>query len=102
MGEGRYSVFIQPSAELDIESAYQWIAGKSPDAAMGWYYALHDAIASLAEFPARCAEAPEGAHLLRPVRQRLVGDYRILFVVEDKAVHVLHVRHGARSREAAP
>ncbi len=54
------------------------------------------ALASLALRPQRCRLAREAAHLGRPVRQLIVGKYRLLFVVDGEALVVLHVRHGAR------
>jgi plasmid stabilization system protein ParE len=96
-----YRVLIQPSAFQDIETAYRWMCNNiSADIANQWYYELQDAIGSLQEFPNRCAKAPESEAIGREVRQLWVGKrrgYRILFVVEQNTVFILHVRH---SRQA--
>jgi plasmid stabilization system protein ParE len=64
------------------------------------FLALQDAIASLAEFPARCSLAPENPGFPFEVRHLLYGQsphvYRILFTIEDKTVYILHIRHGRR------
>jgi plasmid stabilization system protein ParE len=62
---------------------------------------LEAAIASLATFPGRCSLAPEATAVGRESRQLVVGKntkYRVLFVVQDQAVSVLHVRHSRQSR----
>jgi ParE toxin of type II toxin-antitoxin system, parDE len=63
---------------------------------MQWFLALQDTIATLAQFPERCALAPESPGFPFEVRHLLYGRaphvYRILFTIEDKTVYVLHVR----------
>jgi len=93
----KYVVIIQPRAESDIDQAAEWIAQDSPTNAARWYDGLTKAIFSLQDFPARCSVAPENGTFPGVIRQLLYGSYRILFTVKDDAVHVLHVRHGARS-----
>ncbi len=68
----------------------------SADFANNWYYELQDAISSLKKFPHRCNIAPEANVIGREIRQLWVGKqrkYRVLFVVEDYIVAILHVRH---------
>lgn len=66
-----------------------------------WYYDLQDEIASLHLFPKRCPIAPEAQAIVgREIRQLFVGkrrQYRVLFVVEEDVVAIIHVRH---SRQA--
>jgi len=70
------------------------------DTGVRWFAALHDAIASLAEFPTRCPLVPENTVFPFEVRQLLYGRkphvYRILFTIQEKTVYVLHIRHGRR------
>jgi hypothetical protein len=44
--------------------------------------------------------ASENGHFAEEIRQLLYGRgrnrYRILFTIGEEAVHVLHIRHGAR------
>jgi len=42
--------------------------------------------------------APESAALGVEVRHLVVGSYRVLFVIRQDTVTVLHIRHAARRR----
>ncbi len=91
-----YRVEVTESAERDAHEAFAWIAADSPNNAQRWFDALFAAIQSLESFPTRCAVAPESEVVGEEIRQLLFGNYRVLFVVRDDTVFVLHVRHGAR------
>jgi plasmid stabilization system protein ParE len=97
-----YTIIIQPRALRDIEETFRWIANNvSPNIATQWYEELQMAIVSLQEFPNRCSPAPEATLFQREVRQLLMGkrkEHRILFLVEEKTVSILHVRHSRRAR----
>ena|SRR5688572_16982711 len=86
-------------ALADMESAYEWIAERSPLNAERWKQRLLKTIDSLELFPARCGLAPEAQLLGREIRQLLFGKrrgiYRILFEIRDDEVVVLRIRHGA-------
>lgn len=72
----------------------------SAEVANNWYYELQDTIVSLQEFPNRCSIAPEASVIGREIRQLWVGKrrkYRVLFVVEEDVVAILHVRHSRQS-----
>jgi len=89
------------AAEQDADAILDWLLSEhAGEAAMRWFVALQDAIASLAEFPKRCALAPENTSFPFEVRHLLYGHaphvYRILFTIEDRTVYVLHIRHGRR------
>jgi plasmid stabilization system protein ParE len=92
-----YRVLIQPTAFQEIEEAYRWMCNNlDPETANNWYYELQDAMASLQKFPNRCMISPEAEITGRRIRQLFVGKrktYRVLFVVEDDTVAILHVRH---------
>jgi plasmid stabilization system protein ParE len=96
----RYQVIILPSAERDIGEAYEWIAEQNAEAAVRWYNRLLEVIFSLDLFPERAPLAPESKSFPQEIREVFHGrrqhKYRILFTVTENAVHVLHVRHGAR------
>jgi plasmid stabilization system protein ParE len=88
-------------AEQDADNILAWLLSEhAGETGMRWFAALRDAIASLAEFPARCPLAPENSVFPFEVRQLLYGRkphvYRILFTIEGKTVYVLHIRHGRR------
>ncbi|MDJ0737501.1 MAG: type II toxin-antitoxin system RelE/ParE family toxin [Nostocaceae cyanobacterium] len=96
-----YQVIIQPTAFQEIETSYRWMCDNlSAEVANNWYYQLQDVIASLKKFPNRCTIAPEAATIGREIRQIWVGKqrkYRVLFVVEEDIVAILHVRHSRQS-----
>jgi plasmid stabilization system protein ParE len=96
-----YEVLIQPTAFQEIEASYRWMCDNlSAEVANRWYYDLQDAIGSLQEFPNRCTAAPEATIIGREIRQLWVGKrrkYRVLFVIEEDVVAVIHVRHSHQS-----
>ena len=96
----RFQVIIQPPAREDIEAAYRYLYECAPRAADRWLAGIEHAIASLDRMPRRCALARESQEFDEEIRQLLYGKrankYRILFVVRENAVRVLHVRHAAR------
>ncbi|QUY42493.1 type II toxin-antitoxin system RelE/ParE family toxin [Acaryochloris marina] len=97
-----YQVIVQSRALRDIEEIFRWLADQmGPDAANKWYDELQSAIESLATFPNRCPLALEAKSLKREVRQLMVGkrkQFRVLFIVQNSRVAVVHVRHSRRSR----
>lgn len=95
-----YRVIVQPPAEGEIEQVYLRIAQRAPQAAASWFNGLLEAIRSLADFPQRCALAPENDAFEEEIRQLLYGRkgrrYRALFTTVGDEVHVLHFRHWAQ------
>jgi plasmid stabilization system protein ParE len=96
-----FRVETTATAERDADAILDWLLSKrAGETGMRWFSALQDAIASLAEFPARCPLAPENAVIHFEVRHLLYGRrphvYRILFTIKDQTVYVLHIRHGRR------
>ncbi|MBW4668206.1 MAG: type II toxin-antitoxin system RelE/ParE family toxin [Cyanomargarita calcarea GSE-NOS-MK-12-04C] len=96
-----YQVIIQPIAFQEIETSYRWMCDNlNPEVANNWYYELQDAIASLQKFPNRCTIAPEAKAVGREIRQLWIGKkrkYRVLFVVEEDIVAIVHVRDSRQS-----
>lgn len=91
-----FRVIIEPSAEADIESAYDWIAEQAPMNAALWFNSIQRSIASLDTMAERYSTAPEDPAFSYEMRQLIHGSYRVLFTIREKSVYVLHVRHGAR------
>lgn len=96
-----FRVEVTAEAERDADAILEWLFSQhAGEAGLRWFGALEDAIQSLAEFPERCALAPENQVFLFEVRQLLYGHkphvYRILFTIEGSTVHVLQIRHGRR------
>ena len=98
----RYRVEIAANAGTELENLYLWVVEQAPHRGAAWFNGLERAILTLDERPDRCPVAPESLDPGRPVRVLLYGRrpnvYRIFFAVDhaERAVHVLHVRHGAR------
>lgn len=91
-----YIIETTYQAEAEAEEAYSWMAKYSPEKAALWYFDLRAAVESLAESPARCPFAPERRTFKTETQHLIFGKYRILFLIEDEAVYILHVRHSAR------
>ena len=96
----KYKLVIQPPALADLDSAYQWIARRSPTSAARWFNRFVEALKTLERFPDRCGLAPEGEQIGQEIRQlvhgRRTGAYRALFLIKGCEVHVLHIRHAAQ------
>ena len=87
-----YRVEITEPAERDVREALRWIAQYSPEKAALWYFDFLEAADGLQNFPARCSVAPESSEALE-LRHLLFGKYRIIFLIDDETVYILHVRH---------
>ena len=97
-----YRVILTPEAESDLRIAYRFIRKQAPQAAREWILRARRCVKTLAQHPDRCPLAPESTSFSQPIRELLFGTgnrgtYRILFVVfvEERAVYILHVRHGS-------
>ena len=93
-----FQVRLSRQAEIEIEAAYQWFKERTPDYADQWFRDLMNRMATLQKQPRRCALAIENDVFPEEIRQLLYGKkqpniYRILFVIRDDVVYVLHVRH---------
>ena len=65
----KYEVLIMPSAEGDLEAAYQWIYERAPEAAVAWQNGALTAFLTLETFPQRSPLAPESKAFDREIRQ---------------------------------
>lgn len=95
-----YHVIITPEAETDLRKAYRYIRNQAPRAARDWIRSARRSAKTLARHPERCPLAPESASFEELIRELFFGSgnrgtYRFLFVVFDRSVYVLHVRHGS-------
>jgi len=97
----KFRVEITRRAESDIQGILEWLCQESVAAADRWLTDLSGCMRSLEEFPLRCPVAQEDSGGLRPIRNLLRGNYRVLFIVEAEVVRVLHVRD-ARRHPASP
>lgn len=90
---------ITPEAKADLRDIYRYIRDRAR-AAAEWSIRARAGIKTLSHSPERCPLAPESAYFNEPIRQMLLGTgnrgtYRVLFVIVDKSVRVIHVRHGS-------
>jgi len=96
----KYQLIIQPPALDDLDQAYQWLAERSPLNAARWFNRLVATLETLRTRPERCGLAPESEFVGEEIRQLLYGKrtgvYRVLFVIRQRQVRVLHIRHAAR------
>jgi plasmid stabilization system protein ParE len=91
---------VTPEAKADLRDIYRYIRDRAPRAAPQWSVRARASIKTLSHFPERCPLAPESTHFDAPIRQMLLGTgnrgtYRVLFVIVDRSVRVIHVRHGS-------
>jgi len=92
----KYTVIAQAAAVADAEEIRSYLAHRDPDYAARWIDELDGVFSRLAEFPNRFAIAPESTHSTFPVRNVLVGQYRLLYAVHGSSVQILRIRHAAR------
>ena len=92
----RYRILVASPAAKDLEEAYLHIREDSADMAARWRMGLLQTVESLETLPGRCPLAPENGPFAFEILQLLYGDYRLLFTIQEDAVVILHVRHGAR------
>ncbi len=90
----KYKIILHPDAEVDITSAFKWGSRTWGHEKAGlWLTELRKTLKNrLTLSPLSCPLAPESEELSTPVRHLIIRRYRILFIVEQKTVTVLHVR----------
>jgi toxin ParE1/3/4 len=64
-----------------------------------WYLGIIEAIEKLDELAERCPIAPEDSDIQKGIRHLIIGDYRVLYIVDHETVQVLHVRHSRHHRK---
>lgn len=93
-----FRVRVTDSALGDVAAIFEWIQTQgAPRSAEDWYWDVMDAVDSLSAFPERCPIALENDQFREAeIRQRLIGEYRILFTIRGRTVSIVHVRNAAR------
>lgn len=92
----KFRVRITRTAERDLEEAWTYIAQDSIEEAEKFVRRLEEQIATLESFPERCPLIPENEILGARYRHLLYGNYRTVFRIAGRTVHVLRIIHGAR------
>lgn len=91
-----YNVKLNQTAHNDLWSVWRDIASKNEDAADRFIEALQKKIASLNQFPERCAIIPESRDLQLSYRHLLYKKYRVVFKIDGSDVIVLRILYGPR------
>jgi len=97
----KYRVRLSAKADRDVDETLAWLRQQGAAAAASrWYERLLAAVGTLERHPQRCPLAPEAEELGIELRELLFGRrrgvHRILFIVEQRTVYVLHIRNSAR------
>ena len=97
----KYRVRLTAKAERDVDEVLAWLCRQgAASAAYRWHQRLLAAVDTLERQPERCPFAAEAEELGVELRELLFGRrnavYRILFIVEQHTVYILHIRHSAR------
>lgn len=91
-----YHVEVTLTAEKDIREIWEYIQQSHPDRADQFIGELEKQLQTLGSFPQRCPVIAESKWLGVEYRHLLYGDYRTIYRILDRTVHVLRVIHGAR------
>jgi plasmid stabilization system protein ParE len=96
-----FRVEISPEAFGDLDRIALSLQEKATSVvAERWLDGIFASIRSLREMPSRCAIAEESDDLGTEIRLLLHGRrnrrYKVYFLIREKTVRILHVRHWAR------
>lgn len=91
-------VRVEAEAKGNIRQHYQNLRERNPGSSYPdrWYAGIRAAIRDLANSARECGLAYEDRFFAETIRQRLFDSYKILFVIREDRVHVLHIRHQAQ------
>jgi plasmid stabilization system protein ParE len=94
-------VRIEAEAKDNLRQHYQNLRSRNPGSPYPdrWYAGIRSAIRDLATSARECGLAYEDRFFAETIRQRLFDSYKILFVIREDRVHVLHIRHQAQDPE---
>jgi plasmid stabilization system protein ParE len=83
-------VVITPQAENDLDSHFQYVLERDPDAALRMYEAIVGQIMSLSEMPYRTRQG----RVPGTREQVIIGyPYIVVFEVSAERVTILHINH---------
>ena len=93
----QYDVKISHVALRDMEQIYSYIADclMEPDTAMGQHNRIAEAIQSLNILPERCALVESEPERTQGLRQMLVDNYSVFYIVGEDTVSVARVLYSA-------
>lgn len=93
----QYTVQITDRALADMEEIYNYIAIQlqSPENAIGQYNRIAEAIEGLHVFPERVKLMESEPERIMEVRQLVVDNYSVFYVIENMKVIVIRVLYSA-------
>lgn len=93
----QYVVRITDSALADMEEIYNYIAIQlqAPENAMGQYNRIAEAIEGLNVFPERVKLVESEPERIMGLRQLVIDNYSVFYVIEDMDVIVTRVLYSA-------
>ncbi len=93
----QYRIQITDKALTDMEEIHKYIAEQlqAPEAAMGQYNRIADAIESLDTFPERVKLMETEKERVLGLRQMFVDNFCVFFHIRDKRVIITNVLYGA-------
>ncbi len=97
-----FHVRILPRAMEDIErNARWWAEHHSVEEGVRWFFAMHDQLHTLKDFPQSNPLSAENGEFPYEIRDKLLGlgsrpTYRAIFTIKGDEVHVLTVRSAAQ------
>ena len=96
-----FRVRMEAEAKTNLRDHYQDLRSRNPGSEYPgrWYFGIRAAIRDLATSAPECGLAYEDRFFAETIRQRLFDSYKILFVIREDHVHVLHIRHQAQDPE---
>ena len=96
-----FRVRMEAEAKDNLRQHHRNLRSRNPGSAYPdrWYFGIRAAIRDLAVSAKECGLAYEDRFFAETIRQRLFDSYKILFVIREDRVHVLHVRHQAQAPE---
>lgn len=97
----QYKVQITDKALADMEEIYNYIAIqlRAPENAMGQYNRIAKAIEELNMFPERVKLMESKQERAMGLRQLVVDNYSVFYVIEDERVIVMRVLYSASDIE---
>lgn len=81
-------------AARQLERAAAYIEADSPAYAAAFVHKIREAAQTLGQFPSRGRFVPEFEG--QSIRELIVRPYRLVYTVDDEAVSILALIHGAR------
>ncbi|MFZ7103753.1 MAG: type II toxin-antitoxin system RelE/ParE family toxin [Peptococcaceae bacterium] len=92
-----YKVQITDMALSDMEEIYNYIAGQlqAPEAAMGQYNRIADAIETLDSFPERVKLMETKEERTLELRQMFVNNFSVFFHIRDERVIITNILYSA-------